>query len=98
MAVLLRSWRDEKEKKRLKRKTLRGLKVLKSKVEGRKKDTRRRRRRRRCAVEGLNAGRALANFENHGVAEISIAGGKRSKGFQDFAALRAAAILSFNAF
>jgi hypothetical protein len=36
MAVLLRSWRDEKEKKRLKRKTLRGLKVLKSKVEGRK--------------------------------------------------------------
>jgi hypothetical protein len=30
MAVLLRSWRDEKEKKRLKRKTLRGLKVLKS--------------------------------------------------------------------
>jgi hypothetical protein len=24
MAVLLRSWRDEKEKKRLKRKTLRG--------------------------------------------------------------------------
>jgi hypothetical protein len=25
MAVLLRSWRDEKEKKRLKRKTLRGL-------------------------------------------------------------------------
>jgi hypothetical protein len=96
MAVLLRSWRDEKEKKRLKRKTLRGLKVLKSKVEGRKKDTRRRRR--RSAVEGLNAGRALANFENHGVAEISIAGGKLSKGFQDFAALRAAAILSFNAF